>query len=98
MDSVKITKRNLLKYSLIASTPVAFSGCGKSLLCFDSEIMSTGEAFVRSSREYVEVSKVADKNCANCSLYTADSAEACGACQIDNLPANPEGYCNSWSQ
>lgn len=66
--------------------------------CMDTSGLTEQEISMRNSLEYVDQSPVADKNCANCSLYVqAEAGETCGGCSILKGPIHPDGYCISWA-
>lgn len=81
---------------------VAACGSGGGLSCAGPGELTRSQQTARDGRRYVERSKVAGKNCANCTFLNNpglnDPGAACGVCAIDNLPAHPEGYCISWAQ
>lgn len=70
-------------------------GGGSAFSCAGPDQLTPSQKAARDGRKYVEVSGEADKDCANCTFFKSPGA-GCGTCAIDNLPANPDGYCNSW--
>jgi hypothetical protein len=52
---------------------------------------------MRKTREYVDLSEIADQNCANCRFFSADANTACGHCEILDGPVSGAGHCSSWA-
>ena len=76
------------------------SACGggeAKLACAGPDQLTASQKSARDGRKYVEASGEAGKSCANCTFFKSPGS-GCGTCAIDNLPANPEGYCSSWVQ
>lgn len=101
----KMTRRELIRRSagLGAATiglMVVGSGCGgeEGPNCNDTSGLTPQEQSTRSSLGYVAQSPHgAQKDCANCNFYTADSAAQCGSCTLIAGPIDPAAYCNSWA-
>ena len=96
----KITRRHaLIRVVGAAAGLVAVSACQKSsgVQCAAPGQLTRSQQAARDGRKYVEASNVSGKSCANCTFFKVAGGD-CGACAIDDLPANPEGYCISWSQ
>lgn len=78
------------------STATAEADCSDLSGLTDAEKQQREQ--MASSLQYVEESPEANKNCANCQLYTAPESEGgCGGCTLFPGPVYPEGYCTSWA-
>lgn len=68
-------------------------------LCADPHALNASEANARTAFGYVEHSADSQKVCASCAFFhAAAESGGCGTCDIFNGgPANPGGYCNSWT-
>jgi len=113
MKNEKISRRSLLRRSAAFGAAgiglaVFGPGCGGeegdggsggSANCNDTSDLTPTQRSTRSSLQYVEQSPFgAEKNCENCSFYSAASGEQqCGACTLVPGPIAPEAYCNSWA-
>ena len=102
MAQVVLTRRRMLRHCTLlplAALPV-LHGCtgGSSVQCADPELISAGEAQMRKTRQYIEISDVTEKHCSNCQFFDTPDAEGCGFCEILDGPVNNAGYCNSWAQ
>lgn len=78
------------------SVLVACNKGGDALSCDDTSGLDASQVSLRTTNGYVEQSPEPAKDCANCSLFTAGGAGACGGCTVIPGPINPEGYCNVW--
>lgn len=103
------TRRTLLINGLMATSGATFlASCGggedngaksASLTCATTDTLTRGQMTTRTARNYVELSGEAGKNCGNCAVYAAPvDGVGCGTCNIDQLPANPAGFCISWAE
>lgn len=93
-----ISRRGVLTGIAGAGLAMAVTACGGGgFSCAGPGELTRSQQTARDGRQYVERSRVAGKNCANCTFLN-DPGAACGTCAIDNLPAHPEGYCISWAQ
>ncbi|WP_084419917.1 hypothetical protein [Henriciella litoralis] len=95
-----LMRREVLGGLAIAGAGMALLGaCGGSgeaaLSCAAPDQLTPSQKSARDGRKYVEVSKVDGKDCANCTFFKSPGS-GCGTCGIDNLAANPSGYCTSW--
>ena len=75
-------------------------GCRAGDSCVDPDLLSTGQASLRSSFHFTERSPHGpEKECAGCNFFAAGSGGgvACGSCQIFQGPVQARGYCDSWS-
>lgn len=98
-----ISRRDVLTGTAGLGLTMLVAACGGGgLSCAGPGELTRSQQTARDGRRYVERSKVAGKNCANCTFLNNpglnDPRAACGVCAIDNLPAHPEGYCISWAQ
>ena len=96
MRKIQMRRREALTCLAGAGSVLVLAGCGSggsSLRCVSE--LTPAQRTARDGRQYVEVSKVAGQSCSNCTFFASGGA-GCGTCGIDNLPANPEGYCISW--
>ncbi len=98
------TRRQLLAQAarlvLVAAPTGLGLGCSGSESCIDPDLLTTSETSLRAALHFTERSPGGpEKECAGCAFYTAGSQDAqhCGSCQILQGPANPRGYCDSWS-
>lgn len=67
--------------------------------CTDVSGLSDGDKKAREGLKYVDVTTIAEKNCANCQLYVAAAAGAsCGTCKVVKGPIAPKGYCTAWAK
>ena len=78
------------------------AGCAnesaETATCKGTASLSDVDRQTRASFGYVEVSAVADRNCANCSVYVVPSGGgSCGGCQIIKGQIAAAGYCNAWA-
>lgn len=103
-----ISRRELLRRSATFGAAglglvVLGAGCGGSedggaADCTDTSSLTPTQRSTRSSLQYVDQSPHgAEKNCANCSFYTAAGQNECGACTLVPGPIAPEAYCASWA-
>lgn len=102
MARATLTRRRLLRHCALAplaALPV-LHGCTETsaVQCADPEQLSPGEAQMRKSRQYVEVTRVAQQRCDSCQFFSAPDKKGCGHCEILDGPVNSAGYCNSWAQ
>lgn len=80
----------------IGAATVASCSGATGPVCAGPVVLSRSEQIARDGRQYVEASAVEGKDCSNCTFFQTSGGE-CGSCAIDALPANPGGYCTSWS-
>ena len=109
MKKKTISRRELLRRSAAFGAAgiglvVLGAGCGgeeggDGADCTDTSGLTPAQRSTRSSLQYVDQSPFgAEKNCANCSFYTAASGQQqCGARTLVPGPIAPEAYCNSWA-
>jgi hypothetical protein len=109
MKNRTISRRELLRrsaaYGAAGLGLVVFgSACGgeeggDGADCTDTSSLTPTQRSTRSSLQYVDQSPHgAEKNCANCSFYTAAAQnETCGGCTLVPGPIAPEAYCASWA-
>lgn len=85
----------------VLGPPLVWSlACGGGATCVDADQLSTGEASLRASLHFTERSPHGrEKDCASCEFFRPAGGEGagCGTCSIFQGPANPRGYCDSWS-
>ena len=87
-----------LKGSVLLALPVLQLACGKKeLVCSDTAGLTQDEIKMRKTLEYVDSTADPAKNCANCQLYKAASADQCGACTLLKGTIHPKGFCKSWA-
>jgi high potential iron-sulfur protein len=77
------------------------SACGKStpkvLMCTDTTGLSATDIQIRDAvLQYVEVSTIPGKNCANCQQFVPGAPDGCGTCKIVKGSINPGGNCKSF--
>ena len=99
---VTLTRRRLLQHCAVlplAAVPL-LHGCDKAdtASCVDPALLSRGEEEMRKSLAYVEVSDLADKQCAGCQFFKAADSPGCGLCEILDGPVNHKAYCMSWAR
>ncbi|MEM5516214.1 hypothetical protein WNY37_04585 [Henriciella sp. AS95] len=100
-DEIKPVNRRRVIIGLAAAGASAglVAACGQSgagaLSCAGANDLTPSQRAARDGRQYVEASKVSGKTCANCTFFKS-GGDGCGVCGIDNLLANPGGYCTSW--
>ncbi len=64
----------------------------------DTTGLTKAEAMTRTTFQYVDLSTVTGRNCANCALYiTPESESSCGSCLTIKGPIHPDGYCTIWA-
>jgi hypothetical protein len=82
----------------IVSLPL-LQGCNKtsSSPCSDPALLSRGEEQMRKTLEYLEVTTVENKECAQCQFFSAADERGCGHCEILAGSVNGQGYCTSWA-
>ncbi len=107
MKKMTISRRELLRRSAAFGAAglglvVLGAGCGgeegDGADCTDTSSLTPTQRSTRSSLQYVDLSPHgAEKNCANCSFYTAAGQNECGACTLVPGPISPEAYCASWA-
>ena len=102
MARAALTRRRLLRHCALAplaALPV-LHGCARdnAVQCADPALLSAGEAQMRKTRQYVEVTGVAQQRCDSCQFFSAPDAQGCGHCEILDGPVNSSGYCESWAQ
>ncbi|GAB5412890.1 MAG: hypothetical protein Cons2KO_04930 [Congregibacter sp.] len=105
MQTVLTRRRVLLgglKLSLTGGALLGFSACGEqgedALVCADPGDMTSAQESVRRTLRYVEMSTDPARSCSGCDFFKPSASGACGSCEIfDGGPANPGGYCDSWS-
>ena len=95
-----LTRRRLLRNTLLplAVLPL-LQRCGKtrSIPCSDPSLLSRGEEQMRKTREYVDISSLADQHCSNCQFFNSSEGNECGHCEILDGDVNASGYCTSWA-
>lgn len=104
-DEKLISRRELLGKTIAlgavaAGAGVLLSACGSEESgpnCTDVSGLNAAQQATRTNLNYVEHSTMQGKNCANCSLFTAGAANACGTCSAVPGPINPGGHCNAWA-
>lgn len=80
--------------ALIASR--AF-GQGAAATCYDPASLPPGQAELRESLEYIDVSTDPARRCDHCAFASFENA-SCGSCQIfSGGPISPGGVCSSFS-
>lgn len=82
---------------VVAAPPLLASCGGKSTALACDKGLRSGEAALRKSLKYVEISPHKEKHCGNCAFFSKGEGDSCGSCQIFSGPANPGGHCDSWS-
>lgn len=95
-----ITRRQLLRGSALLPvvTLPLLPGCGGGAGdCADPDTLSRGEAQMRKTREYAEISPLPHENCASCQFFRSYEEGACGHCEILGGPVNEGGHCTSWA-
>jgi High potential iron-sulfur protein len=102
MARAALTRRQLLRHCTLmplAALPV-LQGCTRDsgAQCADPDLLSAGEAQMRKTRQYIEISDVTEKHCSSCRFFDTPDAEGCGFCEILGGSVNNTGYCNSWAQ
>ena len=95
-----MTRRQLLQRGAllpVVALPV-LQGCGEaSGLCADPDMLSRGEAQMRKTRDYAEISPFEQQNCASCQFFRSYEDGACGHCEILDGPVSEGGHCSSWA-
>lgn len=83
--------------------PVA-AGCSPSApRCYDPELLSSGEASLRRTQGYVDVSTAVSatgdaKACEGCQFFRREvDGGDCGHCEILGGSVSAKGHCNGWS-
>lgn len=102
-----ITRRKFIargvQVTLGGSALGGLTACGEQAdspqVCADPGAMTSSEASVRRTLNYVEVAPDPARVCAGCEFFSAGGAgSGCGSCTIfGGAPANPGGHCDSWS-
>lgn len=99
-----VSRRTIVKMGIqipvVGGAAGLLAACGEGeqvALCADPNTLSFSENSLRQANNYVETSKIADKNCLNCAFYRAEEGHSCGECDIFEGPASAVGYCDSWS-
>lgn len=98
-QSRRQTLRQVVSLPILGSAAALLAACGDDsggLECNDTSGLSAQDKQFRETQQYVDVSKVADKNCLNCNFYEG-TANACGSCKVLKGPVSPKGYCNLWA-
>lgn len=103
MDTHKLSRREFIERALAlgavaVGAGVVLQGCSKPLDCSDTTGLSADDAATRTNNGYVEATTTPGQTCANCQLYTAGAANACGGCTVVKGPINPSGWCRIWVQ
>ncbi|MFT4614592.1 MAG: hypothetical protein ACI9NT_001739 [Bacteroidia bacterium] len=65
--------------------------------CFDPQYLGAGEAQMRKTLEYINLSENTATQCFHCAFYRTAEAAACGDCEILDGPVAAAGYCTSWA-
>lgn len=91
----EMTRRRFLKAAaLVCVFPSIVIGSGKALA--NSPQLDPGNAQAKAL-EYVHKSALADRNCANCQLYTGDPSKEWGPCAIfPGKSVASAGWCKAW--
>jgi hypothetical protein len=81
---------------------IGATGCAKqsavSTSCSDAAALSDADRQTRASFAYIDVSTIADRICANCSVYVEPSTGGpCGGCQLIKGQISAAAYCNAWA-
>jgi hypothetical protein len=100
-----LTRRRLIRAGLQMSAGAGLglgllaceSGSDSTLVCADPAQMTSAEASVRRTLNYVEQSADPARVCSGCEFFSA-AAGGCGTCEMFSGKAvNPGGHCDSWS-
>lgn len=100
-----MTRRTVLRRGLqlpmSGGLLLGLSACGQqaedTLVCADVSSMTSAQASVRRTLNYVEQAADVAQSCSGCDFFKA--AGSCGSCEIFGGEAvNPSGHCDSWSQ
>ena len=93
-------RRALTVLGAAAIAPSALMACGGEegeggLTCTDTSGLTPAQVSVRTTQAYVDSTPNEGQDCAGCRFYqAANSADACGTCQVVQGPIHPNGYCN----
>jgi hypothetical protein len=94
-----LTRRQLLQgATLLPLTWVALvSGCADNgtSYCADPELLGPGEAQMRKTLKYLEISTDDKQQCTGCQFFSAPSNN-CGHCELLDGAVNTAGFCTSW--
>jgi hypothetical protein len=103
MDDDKLSRREILQrsaaLSLLGVAGAALAACKsepKALACTDTMSLSSADAQVRVSLQYVDNSVEAGKMCSACQQFIPAAPDQCGTCKVVKGPINPKGYCKSF--
>ena len=101
MQGRRATLRRLTSCLLAGAASWISVGHGKDkqdLICANPSALSQAENRQRELDNYTEKSLDPGKTCSRCRFFTAGAEPAaCGACEIFNGPANPQGKCDDWA-
>lgn len=104
MEEDKLSRREILQrasaLSLLGVAGAALAACKsepKALSCTDTMSLSSSDAQVRVSLQYVDKSVEPGKSCSGCQQYIAGAPDGCGTCKVVKGPINPKGYCKSFA-
>jgi hypothetical protein len=103
MDDDKLSRREILQRSaalgLLGVAGAALAACKsepKALACTDTMSLSSADAQVRVSLQYVDNSVEPGKMCSLCQQFIPAAPDQCGTCKVVKGPINPKGYCKSF--
>ena len=98
----QFSRRTLLRRSALlpALSLGLLSACStdtKKGTCYDPQYLSAGEAQMRKTLEYVDLSANASTQCSNCEFYRTAETAGCGECEIVDGSVSAAGFCTSWA-
>ncbi len=96
-----LSRREAVRNLVVLAAGSALIGCtkeSKPLSCVDTSGLSSDEAAMRKTLEYVDQTPTPPKQCDGCQLFKPAAPESCGACTVLKGPIHPKGYCKSWVQ
>jgi len=94
------SRRQVLTGSLTAGLGLVVlgAGCKKAdPVCTDVTGLAEGDALLRTTVKYVDLSTDPAKNCVGCAQYKVGAPDACGSCLVVKGPINPKGNCTLWT-
>lgn len=97
----ELSRRDAVRTLVVLAAGSAVMACHKEtkqLSCTDTSALSSDDATMRKTLEYVDQTPAPPKQCDACQLYKAAAPETCGGCTVLKGPINPKGYCKSFVQ
>jgi hypothetical protein len=85
------------RFVVFAISGLCIASARAAEICSDPDNLTSSEAQLRKSLDYIEAAHDEKKTCSGCAYFTAGQSGSCGRCQVLNGPANAKGHCSSWS-